>query len=392
MRVHVLAQNLNSPARQWRSLLILSAAVGFTLYCKPSLRDPQWQPNPSAKMLAWFEKLQFSGYRGKTEIPIGYPRWHINPQVVQLKLHQEAVELGRFLFYEKALSSDSSVACASCHIQKHSFSDPRRFSEGVKGRKGRRNSMHLVNLVADRRFFWDGRAASLEEQVLQPISDFHEMDLPLAEALSRLQEHPVYPALFERAYGERKISAGRLADALAQFVKSIISYSSADDYLRAWEDRRLNFSEVPPFAKKLLPLYKKSFGIMNCGPCHAVALFSGQNTFDDIGLDKDPQDTGYFAVTKKEIDKGKFKIPVLRNIAVTAPYMHDGRFETLKEVLEHYRSGMHRRPNTSPQYLNAQGKFITETLTDEQMAIMIESMRLNHDEKVLTDEKYSDPF
>ncbi|MCX7633250.1 MAG: hypothetical protein N2Z22_07960, partial [Turneriella sp.] len=289
-------------------------------------------------------------------------------------------------------SADSSISCASCHIQKYSFSDPRRFSEGVKGRKGKRNSMQLVNLVADRRFFWDGRAASLEEQVLMPISDFHEMDLPLEEALLRLQRHPIYPKLFERAYGSTTITREKLADALAQFVKSIISYSSADDYLRAWEDRRLDWKDVPPFARKMLPLYQKSFGILNCGPCHAMALASGQNSFDDIGLDRDPPDPGYFLVTGKEQDKGKFKIPVLRNIAVTAPYMHDGRFNTLREVLEHYRSGMHRRPNISPQYLDAQGKIITTTLTDAQIQILIDSMQLNLDEKVLTAPQYSDPF
>lgn len=385
--MHVLAKNLKSPLA-----VAIALASLLVLHCKPSLRDPHWQPNVSPKMVAYLEKLGDTAYRGKTMVPIGYPPWHINPQVIGVQLHQEAVELGRFLFYDKMLSADSTVACGNCHIQKHSFSDPRRFSEGVKGRKGRRNSMHLVNLVADKRFFWDGRAASLEEQVLEPISDFHEMDLPLDEALERLRKHPIYPKLFERAFGTTEITQERLANALAEFVRSIISFSSADDYLRAWEDRRLQWQNVPPFARRLLPLYKKSFGIMNCGPCHAVALFTGQNSFDDIGLDKEPQDTGYFAVTKKELDKGKFKIPVLRNIAVTGPYMHDGRFNTLKEVLEHYRSGMHKKPNTSPQYLNAHGKFITETLTETQMQIMIDSMQLNHDEKVLTDTKYSDPF
>ncbi|GAB4440796.1 MAG: cytochrome c peroxidase [Turneriella sp.] len=368
------------------------AAAAIFLACKPSLRDPNWRPQPSVKMLSWFASLNYSGYRGQTEVPIGYPTWHIQPQLVHLKLNKEAVELGRFLFYDPLLSADSSIRCASCHIQKYSFSDPRQFSEGVYGRKGRRNSMHLVNLVADRRFFWDGRAASLEEQVLMPISDAQEMDLPLGEALARLTKHPLYPDLFERAYGNREITKEKLADALAQFVRSIISYSSADDYLRAWEDRRLTWSEVPSFARKLWPLYKKSFGIMNCGPCHAVALAAGQNSFDDIGLDKNPQDMGYFVVTGNALDKGKFKIPVLRNISVTAPYMHDGRFKTLKEVIEHYRSGMHRRPNTSPQYLTQEGKFITESLTDEQVKTLTESMELNFDGKVLTEEKYSDPF
>lgn len=360
--------------------------------CKPSLRDANWQPNPTAKMVQWFAALNFGAFKGTTPYNLDYPPWYINRNVPQVQMTREAVELGRFLFYDKSLSSDSSVACASCHEQKASFSDNRRFSVGVRGRKGHRNSMQLVNLVSDQRFFWDGRAASLEAQVLMPIEDTNEMDLPLDELMARLKSHPIYPKLFERAFGDTLITRERLADALAQFVKSIVSYSSADDYLRGFEDRRITWNEVPASARKFLSLYQKSFKILNCGPCHAIALQAGQNTYDDIGLDAEPKDVGYYAVTKNENDKGKFKIPVFRNLSVTGPYMHDGRFDTLEKAIEHYRSGMHRRPNLSPMYLDRNNKIITESLTDEQVSVLLETMKLTLDEKVLTDPKYSDPF
>ena len=360
--------------------------------CKPSMRDPNWKPNPSAKMIQWFTAQNYSGFKGATPYTLGYPDWYINRNVPAVQMSKEAVELGRFLFYDKALSSDGTVACANCHVQKFSFSDNKRFSEGVKGRKGHRNSMQLVNLVSDQRFFWDGRAASLEAQVLMPIEDANEMDLPLDELLMRLKSHPIYPKLFERAYGDTQITREGLADALAQFTRSIVSYSSADDYLRGFEDRRITWNEVPESARKLLPIYRKSFKILNCGPCHAIALQAGQNTYEDIGLDADPKDPGYYAVTKNEMDRGKFKIPVFRNLLVTGPYMHDGRFDTLAKAIEHYRSGIHRRPNLSPMYLDRNNKVITESLTDEQVSVLLETMKLTLDEKVLTDPKYSDPF
>jgi len=386
-RVPNFAKNLTMRKKFVFLLITISA-----LACKPSLRDANWQPTVSPKMTQWFTSLNYTGSKNVTPYALGYPPWYMNQNVPKTDLSREIVELGRFLFYDKSLSADSTVACASCHQQKFSFSDNRRFSIGVKGRVGHRNSMQLLNLVSDRRFFWDGRASSLEEQVLMPIEDSNEMDLPLDEAIARLARHTIYPLLFERAYGNKIITREKLADALSQFVKSIVSYSSADDYLTSHEDRRIHWKDVPQFARTLLPVYKKGFGLLNCGPCHAIAARSGQNTFDDTGLDADPKDFGYFAVTKNEIDKGKFKIPVFRNLAVTGPYMHDGRFNTLKEVIKHYRSGMHRRPNISPMYLDKDKKIITESLTDADEAILEETIKLTHDEQVLTDPKYSDPF
>jgi cytochrome c peroxidase len=290
------------------------------------------------------------------------------------------------------LSSDNTVACASCHKQEYSFSDNQQFSIGVKGRKGRRNSMHLLNLIFDKRFFWDGRAASLEEQVLMPIEDNNEMDLPLEELIERLQYHPIYPNLFERAYGKREVSKELIADALAQFVKSIVSYSSPEDYFRALDAHYISIKDIPKDILRQYPLYKSSVMIQNCGACHSIALETGQNLFEDVGLEMQPEDEGYFIVTKKEIDKGKFKTPVFRNIAVTAPYMHDGRFPDLKSVLDHYRQGMKIKPNLSPLYMTSTGGIRTKLITDKEANLLLEALQLTTDRLVLSDPKYSNPF
>jgi cytochrome c peroxidase len=218
------------------------------------------------------------------------------------------------------------------------------------------------------------------------------MDLPLSELIERLSKHPIYPALFERAYGERKITRERIADALAQFVKSIVSYSTPDDYLRAYEDGRLAWGKIPPRIQKLWRKYLTNNTVMTCGPCHTLALERGQNMFDDVGLEANPSDLGYYVVTKNELDKGKFKTPSIRNLLVTAPYMHDGRFDTFQAVLDHYRRGMIRKPNISPFYLDKENRIRTETLTDQQVKIILAGLELQYDEKVLTDPKYSDPF
>ncbi|MCX7633248.1 MAG: hypothetical protein N2Z22_07950 [Turneriella sp.] len=344
-------------------------------------------------MVQWFKSLNYSGFRGTTPYLLEYPWWYMNPNVERNPgLTYEAVELGRFLFYDKDLSADSTIACASCHKQQFGFADNVRFSPGVKGRLGKRNTMPLVNLVSDRRFFWDGRAASLEEQVLMPIEEFNEMDLPLDELIDRLQKHPIYPALFERAFNTRKITRELIASALAQFVKSIISYSAPDDYMRAVDANKLKLSQIPAEMRKYWPIYLKNVQIMNCGACHTMVAAAGQNMFEDAGLEENPEDVGYYVVTRKEEDKGKFKVPTIRNLEVTAPYMHDGRFATLREVIEHYRSKMIRKKNISPLYLDSQNRIKTTTLTEEQIAVMMEGFPMYTDKKLLSDPRYGNPF
>ncbi|MCX7633247.1 MAG: hypothetical protein N2Z22_07945 [Turneriella sp.] len=343
-------------------------------------------------MLQWFAQLNYQGYKGTTPYQLDYPDWFIGSMAVpKVNLTQEAVELGRFLFYDKSLSADSSVACASCHRQEVNFADSRRFSVGAYGRIGVRNSMPLVNLVLDKRFFWDGRAGSLEEQIRNPITGSREMDLPFSELVRRLTMHPIYPALFERAYGERKITEERIVDALAQFVKSIISYSMPEDYFRAAQDGRIPKSQIPQEFRQYWGLFQQTQVNSNCGPCHQQALQMGQNRFENINP-HNSSDAGYMAVTKKKEDFGKFKVLALRNIALTAPYMHDGSVTTLREALTHYRAGRFSSNNPNDPYRDEYGNPRTDSLSKNTVDLYEKAYMVNIDRKVLTDPRYSNPF
>jgi cytochrome c peroxidase len=372
-----------------RAYWILSSAFIFCAACKPSLRDPNWQPQVSPRMADWFASLNFQGFKGTTEYALELPEWFIFRNVPKVSLTREAVELGRFLFYEKSLSSDSSISCASCHKQEFTFADNRKISPGVKGRLSKRNTMPLVNLILDKRFFWDGRAASLEEQVLSPIQGAEEMDLPLAELIERLQKHPYYPALFERAYGSRKITKQHLANALAQFVSSIVSYSMPEEAFRAVQDGRLKFEALPTDFKKIWPLFLETNKNSNCGPCHQNAFIFGQNQFENVMPDN-TSDPGYFVVTKNQADFGKFKVPALRNIALTGPYMHDGSVTDLRAALSHYRAG--RFSDTRDAYRDQYGNPRTDPLSQKTLDLYVKAYLLNVDKKVITDSKYSNPF
>jgi len=342
-------------------------------------------------MSEWFAAQKYQGHKGTKPYKLEYPEWFVARFIPDYNLSHEAIELGRFLFYDKALSADSSVSCASCHQQNTHFSDTRRFSIGVKGREGKRNSMPLVNLVLDTRFFWDGRADSLEAQIRNPIQGEKEMDLPFTELISRLEKHPIYPALFERAYGTRLITEEKIVNAIAQFTTSIISYSMPEDYFRAVQDGRLQWRDLPPDVLALKDLFIATDRSSNCGPCHQEALARGQYRFENIDP-KNSSDAGYYNATKNEADRGKFKVLALRNIALTGPYMHDGSVVSLRDALTHYRSGRFSSNNPSNVYRDEYGNPKVDDLTKKTLDLYEKAYRVNIDTRVLTDPRYSDPF
>ena len=249
-------------------------------------------------------------------------------------LIEERVKLGEALFHETSFSRDGSLSCASCHQQEHAFSDPRRVSAGVGGRLGTRNSMPLANLAWKERFFWDGRAPSLREQVLMPIEDHREMDESLDRVVRKLRDNPVYPPLFAAAFGSGEITAENIALAMENHLLTITGFDSKFDRARKGKETltseeqrgmRLFFTENEPRLG--------SYGA-DCFHCHGGAMFTdhgfhhnGIETEDDTGLERSSGDPA---------DRFKFATPSLRNVALTAPYMHDGRFATLEEVVAHY--------------------------------------------------------
>jgi cytochrome c peroxidase len=307
-------------------------------------------------------------------------------------LTREGVKLGRMLFYDKILSKDNSQACASCHLQNNGFSDPNQFSTGVNGLEGPRNSMSSFNMAwNDNGFFWDGRAALLRHQVLLPIQDELEMDEALNNIVSKLNNSQLYKIQFKRAFGIEVIDTVYIAKALEQFILSIVSNNSKYDKYLAGEytltqleerGRFLFFNEVNPGFPQ--------FSGADCVHCHSGANFSN-NLYMNNGLDIDADmtDLGRQLVTNSPSDKGKFKVVTLRNIELTAPYMHDGRFNTLEEVIDHYdlvKNSSTLDPSFEQQLPNGL------QLSAYDKSALVAFLKLLTDESLATDSRFSDPF
>ena len=316
----------------------------------------------------------------------------------------EGVELGRMLFYDKRLSKDSTISCASCHQQARAFTDGKKFGIGIRGQVVERSTMSLVNMLwSTPHKFWDGRAQTLEIQALQPIENSKEMDLSIKEALRRLNKIPEYKSKFKNAFGGRKIKKEHLAKALAQFERTLISQNSKyDRFLRGEE--KLSKIELKGM-QSFFTHPDASIGLRgsNCGDCHRNFLTDGFNdSFDGFannGLDNEANlENGLFDVTGNPLDKGKFKIPSLRNIALTAPYMHDGRFNTLEEVLDHYNEHI-KESNTldilireASNELKQAGDPIALKLSEDDKKDIISFLLTLTDSTFITNENFSNPF
>lgn len=237
--------------------------------------------------------------------------------------------LGKRLFFDPILSRNRTISCATCHREEFAFADTSVLSLGVFGRKSKRNTPSAMNVLLQTSFFWDGRAKTLEEQALIPITDPDEMDLPIAVAIKRLNQSRAYRVEFGRVFGELP-SKSNLAKALAEFQRTLETNESPLD------DWRLNDNEeaVSASARRGFALFN---GRANCVQCHFGANFNSSE-FRNIGLfdGKTLADSGRAAITKRAADLGKFKIGPLRNVALTAPYMHNGMFRTLGEVIDFY--------------------------------------------------------
>jgi cytochrome c peroxidase len=240
----------------------------------------------------------------------------------------EKIALGRRLFFDPALSRDGTVACATCHQPEHAFADPSPVSEGILGRKGGRNSPTLINRVFGRSFFWDGRARSLEQAVLMPVQDTMEMAMDLPLLIGRVGADATYRAQFAAAFPGSAIDEGTVARALATYVRSLLAGDSPFDRFRAGDAAAM--SESAQRGQRLF------FGRARCSNCHEGANFTDDD-FESLGVPSD--DPGRLAATGNGQDRGEFKVPTLRDVALTAPYMHDGSMATLEEVVDFYDRG-----------------------------------------------------
>lgn len=251
------------------------------------------------------------------------------------------VKLGKLLFFDPLLSKEKTVSCASCHAPEHSFSDINRFSQGSQGFFGERNSMSLINMAWATSFFWDGSALSLEAQARVPLTNPIEMNITIEEAIERLKQHPDYPQLFFDAY-QRLPDEYSLLRAIAAYERTLVSTNNKYDqfYLQGKFDA-LNDSEI-----RGLYLFNGSGDKVHCSSCHTGNQFTN-GAFENNGLYDFYLDKGRHKITGKDSDIGKFKVPTLRNVELTPPYMHDGSLQTLDEVVDFYSTGGSDHPNKS---------------------------------------------
>ena len=387
--------------RPTRFAFFLFAVIGVIIACDP--KDDILGPL-SPNVADGLDTIEYNPQAYQFPQINGLPAMQIpatNPVTVQ------GVRLGRYLFYEKMLSIDSSISCASCHRQDKAFTDGVPKSIGVDGTIGIRNSMSLINIGYSWRpnnahnFMWDGTFRHLEDQVLAPVENPLEMKNNWEEVERRLRNHEHYPALFRKAFGinsKADISKELAAKAIAQFMRTL---NSADSKYDSVEWRAFNY-----FTESQQRGYELFLGDVNgaavtkdaeCAHCHSFsrnfATFA-RNNYTNNGLDSaqslnDFIDKGLGGVTGIPTDNGRFKEVTLRNIGLTAPYMHDGRFATLEEVLDHYVSGGHPSPNVGNELATAP---TLRTLSATEKADIIAFLNTLTDTSYFTKQEWSDPF
>lgn len=307
-------------------------------------------------------------------VPPGWPKPHYNFE--NNPLTKEGFILGRALFYETALSRDNSVSCGSCHQLFAGFANAgHSVSHGIDGKLGNRNAPGLFNLNWHPYFMWDGGINHIEVQPLAPITNPVEMDENLNNVINKLKQKSNYRKMFKDAFGDDSITTQRIFKALAQFMGAIYSYQSKYDMVKQGK-AQFNASEQNGY----------NLFIQKCSACHTEPLFT-DFSFRNNGLSINPamQDSGRMRITGDPNDRNKFKVPSLRNIAVTSPYMHDGRFETLQQVLEHYNSGIVQSPTLDTLLKNS------IPLTNQEKQDLINFLYTLTDYEFLYDKKYSDP-
>jgi len=312
----------------------------------------------------------------------------------------DGATLGRVLFYDVSLSANRTTACGSCHRPEKAFADSSPLSHGLYGQPTRRNSITLVNSRFYKRghFFYDERASTLEEQALMPVVDVKEMDLTLDEITQRVQQKSYYPKLFKAAFGDSQVTNVRIANALSQFIRSIVTFNARYDAGRAQVANMLddfpNFTAEENRGKELF-LKGLDQGGFACYACHTTEAFVSPNIGPiNNGLDlASTTDMGAFEHYPNSPNlTGAFKIPTLRNIALTGPYMHDGRFNNLMQVIEFYNSGVQNHPQLSAFLKGENGQPRQLNMTQEDKAALYKFLYTLTDNTVFSDPRWLDPF
>jgi cytochrome c peroxidase len=315
----------------------------------------------------------FNGFLQPANFPAAV--YHFNTNAIT----QAKFELGRKLFYEPRLSRDNTITCGTCHIQAAGFTHHGHdVSHGIEDRLGKRNSQPLANLAWSKTFLWDGGVFDLDLQPIVPITNPVEMDERMNRIISKLSSHTAYPGLFKQAFGTEEISAERVLKALSQFMVMLVSANAKYDSVTRGEG-----AAFTPREQQGYQLFKA-----HCNSCHKEPLFT-DGSFRDNGIGPGAnKDEGRLLITLQEQDRYVFKVPALRNISYTAPYMHDGRFITLEAVLEHYAGHVQRTPNLDP-LLKQQGS-LGIALTKEEQASIIQFLKTLDDSTFITDKRFGE--
>ena len=332
-----------------------------------------------------------------------------NPSVgANVFIDNNTAFLGRVLFYDKKMSINNTVACGSCHHQENGFADTGAQSVGFNGGLTSRNSMCICNTAISKGFFWDKRVNNIKDLVLAPVRNHIEMGMESSDDLvQKITKVSYYPGLFEKAFGSKNITKENIAEALTQFLNSMVSVNSRHD-----AGMKTKFANFTDQEKKGEKLFTQTLG---CDNCHSGTNlnnpWSEESSVGNIGLDMNYTDKGIENLNQNGgflIDinnpkanvavEGVFKVPSLRNIAQTGPYMHDGRFKTLEEVVEHYNSGIKMHPNLdwnfievnkNPNSVPTAKKF---NLKKEEKEALVAFLKTFSDDKYMHDPKYSNPF
>ena len=371
--------------RYYSIVLSLLVSILYFSCCKDEVPGP----DPEEEV----EDIVYTQTPYELDIPSHFPQPNIptdNP------LTNEGVELGRMLFYDPILSADSTMGCFSCHLQENAFTDPKIKSIGIDGLEGNRNSMPLFNLSYgfNTTFTWDGSKQTLEQQSLEPIENPIELHQMLPDLIERLKNHPDYPELFKKAFNEAP-SEDLVGNSIAQFMRTLISANSRYDQFIT-PGSGVVPTELELKGWNFFNLETNSAGDSECTHCHGGTLFT-EFTYENNGLTETTSiegfsDPGRGNVTGFNKDYGRFKVPSLRNVALTAPYMHDGRFATLEEVIDHYSEGVHNSPTLSPDIgseFTAGGKLL---LSMEQKQALLAFLNTLTDTTFINNPKFSNPF
>ncbi len=316
----------------------------------------------------------FTGFQKPVNFPA--PAYHLATNPVT----KEGFELGRKLFYETLLSANNTISCGSCHIQTSAFTHHgHTVSHGINDRMGTRNSPPIMNLAWNNSFMWDGGIADLDLQSIAPITNHVEMDETMPNVLNKLRNSPVYPALFKKAFGSAEISTNNFLKALSQFmVMCVSSNSKYDSVMRLEPGIHFTAAETEGYT-----IFKQK-----CNSCHTEPLFT-DHSFRNNGLSiSSINDEGRYMITQNDTDRYKFKVPSLRNLAYTAPYMHDGRFFTLDAVFEHYATQVQHTPNLDPVFINGGGTGIP--LSAAERIKLLAFLQTLNDRSFITDPRFSE--